>query len=87
MRKHDALRINLDDVGDAMDRSMEDPAEPLIDLQTGEVVWTPREETAGFDDPELEQAIDDDPNRFLSIPRLESRDEYRWDGSLRPRAR
>jgi hypothetical protein len=70
--------LYLDDVGDAMDRSMEDPAEPLVDLQTGEVVWAPREDTAGFDDPELEQAIEDDPDRFLSIPRIESRDEYRW---------
>lgn len=76
------ITILLDDVADAMDRSPEDPHEPLLDRHAGSVVYAPDPDSVEIWDQELARALDDEPERFLLIPRVESREEYSWMASF-----
>lgn len=73
-----APTINLDEVADAMDQWSESTEEPLLDRETGHVVVVPDFDWTGVEDPELERAIEAEPDRFLPIPRFETRLEYEW---------
>jgi hypothetical protein len=72
------LSILLDDVADAMNRSPDDARELLFDRETGDVVYAPDDALTGLDDHELTHAIEDEPDRFVAIPRIETREQFEW---------
>ena len=74
MEKKRILRINLDELCEAMeDNSYEH--EYYLDLETGEILFL----SEYMDDEETEKLrdnIDDDPDRYERIPKTESHDGY-----------
>ncbi len=70
--------ILLDDLADAMNRSPDDASEPLLDRRTGDIVYAPDFDLTGFEDPDLSRALDDEPERFVPIPRVEGRAQFEW---------
>jgi hypothetical protein len=76
MTTNKPIPIVLDEVGQAMDRSTDDPCTPYLDLETGEVEHVIPGDMSG--EPDVGPAIDEDPDRYLEIPRLESREKFRW---------
>lgn len=65
------LKVNLDDLALAFERSPEMGLEALLDLETGEVV-----ELAG-EDAELREKVEAQPERYEEVPMLRTEDEYR----------
>jgi hypothetical protein len=71
-----ALRVNMDEIVGTMERDEMDSMRPLLDLETGEVVWAGGDpDETGLPD-EIGQALEDEPERYPEIPRFESRDGY-----------
>lgn len=66
------LRIDIDGIIDAATAAPE-LGEPFLDHTTGEVAW--RSDLADEND-DLGRAIEQDPDRFVLVPRYESRDEF-----------
>jgi hypothetical protein len=73
-----SVPILLDDLADAMNRSPDDVSEPLLDRRTGDIVYAPAFALTGFEDPDLSRALDDEPERFVPIPRAEGREQFEW---------
>lgn len=66
------LRIDIDGIIDAATAAPE-LGEPFLDLKSGEVAW--RSDLADADD-DLGRALEEEPDRFVLVPRYESRDEF-----------
>lgn len=74
-----ALRVDVSQVAEAMDRSEEEPFDRVLDLETGAIELLPHERGFGDDlAPELERALAEQPDRFPSIPRIETREQFLW---------
>jgi hypothetical protein len=72
------IRVQMGDILDAM-TAAEDPALYFLDLEKGTVMVVASDDAAADgEDDEAFQLIDDNPNRYAEIPRVEGRDEYDW---------
>lgn len=73
------MRVVVDDVAEAMDRSPDEPFDRRLDLKTGTVELIGS--SALFGDaisPELEAALETEPDRFVDVPRVETREQFLW---------
>ena len=71
------ITIVIDEVADALARSSDEPLAAHLDLRDGSVVYEP-DENWGYVDEDLARAFEEEPKRFLLIPRSGSHDEYSW---------
>jgi hypothetical protein len=73
-----SLRIDGDDLLDAMSPMPEDPFTRYLDLETGKVVAVAirDDETVIESDDEETRLVEENPDRFADIPAVESREEY-----------
>ncbi len=71
-----ALRVDMDEIVDAMERDETDEMIPHLDLDTGAVVWAAGDPFVTGEPDEIGQALEEEPDRYPEIPRFESRDGY-----------
>lgn len=73
------MRVVLDEVAEAMDRSADEPFDRRLDLKTGSVELIGSNALHGdVISPELGAALETEPDRFIGIPRVETREQFLW---------
>ena len=76
------LELDISALLEVMSLSGSEPLIYFLDIETGQVVSTMDPASAYYDDDDdfddpVEQAIEQDPDRYVRIPEYEARDEYR----------
>ncbi len=69
------LRVAMDDLLDAMTAMRDDASRYYLDIEDGSVVAV-LELLDGLDEDEIARAIEEDPDRYAEIPRIESQRDY-----------